>query len=94
MGMMVYFGQSSGKVAPFDPGLLGAKGSLFLTRPSLMAYTVKREDLVATASELFDAVISGAVSININQSYPLHDAAQAHSDLEARKTTGSTVLIP
>ncbi len=94
MGMLVYFGQSSGKPEPIDPGILGAKGSLFLTRPSLMAYTAKREDLLTSAAELFDVVISGAVSIEINQTYPLRDAAQAHYDLEARKTTGSTVLIP
>jgi NADPH2:quinone reductase len=94
LGMMVYFGQSSGKVAPIDPGMLGAKGSVFLTRPSLMAYTAKREDLLASAAELFDVVISGMVKIEINQTYPLCEVSQAHSDLEARKTTGSTVLIP
>ncbi len=94
LGMLVYFGQSSGKPEPIDPGILGAKGSLFLTRPSLMAYTAKREDLVASAAELFDIVISGAVNIEINQTYPLHGVVQAHCDLEERKTTGSTVLIP
>ena len=94
LGMLVYFGQSSGKPDPIDPGILGAKGSLFLTRPSLMAYTAKREDLLASASELFDVVISGAVNIEINQTYALEDAAQAQIDLESRKTTGSTVLIP
>jgi NADPH2:quinone reductase len=94
MGMLVYFGQSSGKAKPFDPGTLGAKGSLFLTRPSLMAYTAKRKDLLSSAAELFDAVTSGAVTIEINQTYALRDAAQAHHDLESRKTTGSTVLIP
>jgi NADPH2:quinone reductase len=94
LGMLVYFGQSSGKPEPIDPGILGAKGSLFLTRPSLMAYTAKRDDLLSSAAELFDVVISGAVSIEINQTYPLRDAAQAHYDLESRKTTGSTVLIP
>lgn len=94
LGMMVNFGQSSGKVEPIDPGILGAKGSLFLTRPSLMAYTAKREDLVASAAELFDVVTSGAVKIEINQTYALRDAAQAQIDLESRKTTGSTVLLP
>jgi NADPH2:quinone reductase len=94
MGMLAYFGQSSGKPEPIDPGLLGAKGSLFLTRPSLMAYTAKREDLLASAAELFDVVISGAVNIEINQTYALCDAAQAQIDLELRKTTGSTVLLP
>jgi NADPH2:quinone reductase len=94
LGMLVSFGQSSGKPEPLDPGLLGAKGSLFLTRPSLMVYTAKREDLLASAAELFSIVISGAVKIEINQTYALRDAAQAHSDLESRKTTGSTVLIP
>ena len=94
MGMLVYYGQSSGPAPAIDPGLLGKKGSLFLTRPSLMAYTAERDDLLASATELFDAVISGMVQIKINQTYPLHEAAQAHRDLESRKTTGSTVLIP
>ena len=94
MGMLVYFGQSSGKVESFDPGMLGPKGSLFLTRSSLMNYTAERNDLLASAAELFDIVISGAVKIEINQTYSLRDAARAHYDLENRKTTGSTVLIP
>lgn len=94
MGMLVYYGQSSGPAPAIDPGLLGKKGSLFLTRPSVMTYTAKREDLVASATELFEAVISGMVKIEINQTYPLHEAAQAHRDLESRRTTGSTVLIP
>lgn len=94
LGMLVYFGQSSGKVEPIDPAILGAKGSLFLTRPSLMAYTAAREDLLASAGELFEMVISGAVCIDVNQSYALCETAQAHRDLEAGKTTGSTVLIP
>ena len=94
MGMMVSFGQSSGKVEPFDPGLLSAKGSLFLTRPTLMTYTAKRADLVASAKELFEVVGNGAVKIDIGQTYPLSEAAQAHRDLEARRTTGSTLLIP
>lgn len=79
---------------PFEPGLLSAKGSLFFTRPTLMTYTAKREDLLAAAEELFSVVVSGAVKIEVNQTYPLAEAAQAHRDLEARKTTGSTVLLP
>ncbi len=93
MGMMVSFGQSSGSVPPIDLGILGAKGSLFLTRPSLMTYTAKREDLLAHARDLFDVVEKGAVKIQIGQTYPLAEAARAHQDLEDRKTTGSTVLI-
>lgn len=92
-GMMVSFGQSSGSVAPLDTGLLAAKGSLFLTRPSLMVYTAERPDLVASAAELFEVVKSGSVKIEVNQTYPLSEAAQAHRDLEARKTTGSTVFL-
>ncbi|MGI9305255.1 MAG: quinone oxidoreductase family protein [Gammaproteobacteria bacterium] len=94
LGMMVSFGAASGPVPPMDPGKLAQKGSLFLTRPTLMNYTAKREDLVASAQELFDVVASGAVKIEINQTYPLAEAAQAHRDLEGRKTTGSTILIP
>jgi NADPH2:quinone reductase len=93
-GMMVSFGQSSGSVLPFDPGVLAAKGSLFLTRPSLMTYTAKREDLIAHARDLFDAVEKGAVKINIGQEFPLAEAAVAHRHLEGRKTTGSTILVP
>lgn len=94
MGMMVSFGQASGPAPPFDLGLLAAKGSLFLTRPSLMTYTARREDLLAHAHDLFEVVEKGAVRIEIRQSYPLREAAQAHRDLEARKTSGSTILIP
>jgi len=94
MGMMVAFGQSSGSVPSFDLGVLTAKGSLFLTRPTLMTYTAKREDLLAHARDLFEVVESGVVKIEIKQTYPLAEAARAHSDLEARKTTGSTILIP
>ena len=94
MGMMVAFGQSSGSVPSFDLGVLTAKGSLFLTRPTLMMYTAKREDLLAHARDLFEVVESGVVKIEIKQTYPLSEAAQAHRDLEARKTTGSTILIP
>ena len=94
LGMMASFGNASGAVEPFNLGLLQQKGSLFLTRPTLNTYAAKREDLVAGANDLFDAVKSGKVKIEIAQRYALKDAAQAHRDLEARKTTGSTVLIP
>ncbi|MEJ2223090.1 MAG: quinone oxidoreductase [Desulfobacterales bacterium] len=94
MGMMVSFGQSSGLVPAFDPGLLSAKGSLFLTRPTLMTYTAERDALLAHAHDLFEVVQSGAVKIEIQQTYPLSEAARAHQDLEARKTTGSTILLP
>ena len=94
LGMMVSFGNASGPVPPFEPGILAAKGSLFLTRPSLMAYTAERADLVASATELFEAVVGGAVKIEVRQTYPLAETAQAHRDLEARRTTGSTVLLP
>jgi NADPH2:quinone reductase len=94
MGVMVSFGQSSGPVVPFDISLLGGKGSLFLTRPSLMHYTAAREALLAHARDLFDVVVSGAVRINIMQEYALKDAAQAHRDLEGRKTKGSSILLP
>ncbi len=94
MGMMVSFGQSSGPIPPIDTGILAAKGSLFLTRPSLMAYTASREDLLAHAHDLFDVVEKGVVKIEIRQTYPLAEASRAHRDLEDRKTTGSTILIP
>jgi len=94
LGMMVSFGNASGPVPPFELGLLGQKGSLFLTRPSLFAYTAKRKDLEATAQELFDIVQSGKVKIEIEQRYALKDAAQAHRDMEARKTVGASILIP
>jgi NADPH:quinone reductase len=94
LGMVALFGNASGKVEPLDLGVLAAKGSLFVTRPTLDTYVAARSDLVATANELFDVVSKGIVKIEVNQTYALKDAAQAHSDLEARKTTGSTVLIP
>ncbi|MDK9708857.1 MAG: quinone oxidoreductase [Desulforhopalus sp.] len=94
MGTMVSFGQSSGPLGPFDIGLLAQKGSLFLTRPSLMHYTARREDLLAHAADLFAVVSAGAVKSQIRQEYPLRDAARAHRDLEERKTTGSSILIP
>jgi NADPH2:quinone reductase len=92
MGMLVSFGQASGPVGPIDPGLLAAKGSLFLTRPSLMTYTAERRDLLAHATDLFEVVQQGAVRVDIRQTYPLAEAAQAHRDLEARQTTGATIL--
>ena len=93
-GMMVSYGNASGPVPPVDIGILAAKGSLYLTRPTLATYTAKREDLVASAEDLFAVVASGAVKLSINQRYALKDAAQAHRDLEARRTTGSTLLMP
>lgn len=94
LGVMASFGNASGAVPPVNIGILAAKGSLFLTRPTLGSYTATRADLEAAARDLFAVVKKGAVKIVINQSYPLRDAAQAHRDLEGRKTTGSTVLIP
>jgi NADPH2:quinone reductase len=94
IGLWVSFGNASGPVPPFEITMLAAKGSLFATRPTLMTYTAKREDLVASANDVFDVVQRGIVKITVNQTYPLKEAAQAHRDLEARKTTGSTVLIP
>ncbi len=94
LGTLALFGQSSGKVPPFDPGLLAAKGSLFLTRPSLFTYSAKRADLVAMAQDLFDVVEQGAVNIEIGHTYALKDAAHAHADLESRETTGASILLP
>ena len=93
-GMLVLFGQSSGVVPPFDLSRLAAAGSLFVTRPSLGHYVATREELVQSAGRLFDLVGRGAVRIDAGQTYPLRDAARAHRDLEGRKTTGSTVLVP
>lgn len=93
-GLWVSFGASSGPVANFEIGVLGKKGSLFATRPSLFAYTASRDDLQATANDLFDVVTAGHVEIKVNQTYPLSATADAHRDLEARRTTGSTVLLP
>ena len=94
LGMMVSFGNASGPVPPFGLNELASRGSLFVTRPSLMAYTAKREDLEASARSLFGVVSSGEVKIDIRQRYALADVQQAHRDLEARKTTGSTILLP
>ncbi len=93
LGMMVNFGQASGPFNEFHTGMLAPK-SLFLTRPTLFAYNATRAELEASAKALFDVVASGAVKIEVNQTYPLAEAAQAHRDLEARKTTGSTILVP
>src|SRR6201992_1495169 len=92
LGYLALFGQSSGSVDPLNLGLLAQKGSLYVTRPTLNTYGAKREHLVAMAKELFEVVQSGAVKINVTQTYPLKDAAKAQADLAARKTTGSTVL--
>ena len=94
LGMMALFGAASGPVPPFDLGLLAKMGSLFITRPTLFTYVAQRKDLVAISGELFDAVTSGKVKIEVNQTYALKDAAQAQTDLVARKTTGSTILLP
>jgi NADPH2:quinone reductase len=93
-GLMVSFGNASGPVPPFSATLLSQKGSLYLTRPTLVHYTASREDLMKSAKALFAMVQSGKVKIEIHQTYPLKEAAQAHRDLAARKTTGSTVLLP
>ncbi|QKS28596.1 MAG: Quinone oxidoreductase 1 [Accumulibacter sp.] len=93
-GMMVSFGNASGPVPPFDPLLLSQKGSLFLTRPTLMHYTARRDDLLALGADLFAVVAAGKLRVEINQTYPLADVVKAHRDLEARKHTGSTVLLP
>jgi NADPH2:quinone reductase len=93
-GMLVSFGQSSGAVPPVNIGILSQKGSLYLTRPTLFAYIASRAELEESAAALFDVVRSGAVKIRVNQRYPLAEAAQAHADLEGRRTTGTTVLIP
>ena len=92
LGLMASFGQSSGAIGPVDIGILAAKGSLFLTRPTLNTYTATRQDLLTAARELFDVVLKGGVKIQVNQTYPLRDAAKAHRDLQERKTTGSTVF--
>jgi len=94
LGMMVSFGNASGPIPPVEAGMLSAKGSLFFTRPTLMTYTARRDWLEASAAALFDVVAKGIVKIEINQTYALKDAVQAHIDLEGRKTTGSTVMLP
>jgi NADPH2:quinone reductase len=94
LGLMVSYGNASGAVPPVDIGMLAAKGSLFLTRPTLATYTASRADLLAVTSDLFEVVAKGAVKIRVNQTFPLSEAATAHRALEARQTTGSTVLLP
>ena len=94
LGTMVSFGNASGPVPPFSLGELASRGSLFITRPSLMSYMAKREDLEAAARSLFGVVASGEVKIDIRQRYALADVGQAHTELEARKTTGSSILLP
>jgi len=93
-GLIASFGNASGVVPPFAPGILGAKGSLYVTRQTLFTHIATREATQAMADELFAVVTSGQVKIRIDQRYPLTDVAQAHRDLEARKTTGSSVLMP
>ncbi len=93
-GLMVSFGQSSGPVPPFDIGVLSKKGSLYLTRPTLMTYTAKRQDLLVMARELFDVAARGIVKIEVRQTFPLSDAAEAHRALEGRRTTASSVMLP
>ncbi|WP_116598867.1 quinone oxidoreductase family protein [Primorskyibacter marinus] len=93
-GMLINFGSASGPITKFDTGILAAKGSLYLTRPSLNTYVESDEALQANVADLFEVVGSGAVKIEVNQTYALADAARAHQDLEGRKTTGSTVLRP
>lgn len=94
LGMMVSFGNASGAPPVFNPLELSKRGSLFLTRPTLYHYIAKREDLLATAKDLFAAVKKGTIKVRVQQKYALGDAAKAHEDLEARRTTGSSVLIP
>ena len=93
-GLLALFGNASGPVDALNTGLLAAKGSLYVTRPTLMSYVGKRDDLVAAAKELFDHILAGRIKVEARQKYPLKDAAQAHRDLEGRKTTGSSVLVP
>lgn len=92
-GMMVSFGNASGPVPPLD-FVKALRGSLYLTRPTLWPYTAEREDLLATAQDLFDIVLSGSVKVNVNKRYALQDAIQAHRDMEERRTTGSVILLP
>ncbi|MDD3434304.1 MAG: quinone oxidoreductase [Tepidiphilus sp.] len=94
LGLMVSFGNASGKVEPFDIGLLAQKGSLFLTRPTLFTYIAEREDLLAMAEELFTALRDGWLEVEIGQRFPLSQAAEAHRALESRQTTGATLLLP
>jgi NADPH2:quinone reductase len=92
--MLVLFGQSSGAVPPFDPGILNAKGSLFLTRPSLAHHCLTREELLWRAGDVLDAIQSGHLKLRIDRTYPLTEAGRAHTDLESRATAGKLLLIP
>ena len=94
LGLMVSFGNASGAVPPVDIGVLARMGSLFLTRPTLFTYAARRSDLLAMASELFDLVVAGTLRVEINQRYALKDVAQAHRDLEGRRTSASSILLP
>ena len=94
MGMFVSYGSASGQIDAFNINILQFKGSLFATRPTLNHYAAKREDLLSIAKDLFDVVGSGAVKIPVNQTYALKDARSAHEELEGRKTTGSSILVP
>ncbi|HXN44069.1 MAG TPA: quinone oxidoreductase [Xanthobacteraceae bacterium] len=94
LGLFVSFGNASGPIEAFNLGILSQKGSLYVTRPTLVTHTAKREDLLATANDLFAVVASGAVKIPVNQKYALKDAVKAHQDLEGRKTTGASILTP
>ncbi|WP_321811000.1 MULTISPECIES: quinone oxidoreductase [unclassified Burkholderia] len=94
LGLFVSFGNASGPLPPIDSKELSSRGSLFFTRPTLFSYIAKRADLEAAAAELFDVILSGKVKTSINQRYPLAEVGRAHADLESRKTTGSTILVP
>ncbi|MBR8072578.1 quinone oxidoreductase [Burkholderia cenocepacia] len=94
LGYFVSFGNASGPLPPIDSKEFSSRGSLFFTRPTLFSYIAKRADLEAAAAELFDVILSGKVKTSINQRYPLAEVGRAHADLEARKTTGSTILVP
>jgi NADPH2:quinone reductase len=94
LGLMVSFGNASGKVAPFDIGILSQKGSLYLTRPTLATYTASRADLEATARDVFEVIRQGKVKVEIRHTYPLAEAVQVHRDLEGRRTVGSIVMVP
>ena len=94
LGMMVLFGQSSGSVDPIDPQILNRKGSLFLTRPTLVHYTAKHEDVTRRAADLFGWIAAGQLDVRIGARWPLRDAADAHRALQGRETTGKVLLIP
>jgi NADPH2:quinone reductase len=91
-GLMALFGQSSGPVPPFDPGILNAKGSLFLTRPSLMHHVATREELLWRAGDVFNWIAAGKLKLRVDHTYPLADAAAAHRDLEGRRTAGKLLI--